>query len=718
MHSFESSSFFNFLTKTRYLVFTFSMIVILFVTTYLFIFEQKQNEKKLNTELKQVHEMILHQFESYLHPLQGSLSFYSALDGQISSKLYREHAEARGLYSNFKGSLGFGFIRAVKTKEINSYLKKMKSERPDFHLKRLKDDRVVPRDEILVIEVVEPIERNKSAIGLVVSDELHRLEGAMYSQDTGEAALTKSIQLVQANQIEAGFLLYMPVYKYFTESNGEKGKRFLGWVYSPLIASHVITTALGAVYNKFKYRVFEDEVESKTLLFENKDVNYQSSTFSPLDSISMNFGGRTWKIEVDYFASDKKISSIFLRYSNTIVFFLLGISISFLLFYFIRNKELAEKNKKTHASQITFQKESAFYNSILNNIPESISCWSKDWSLLFCNSNFEEKFLRLNEISSGLVMSKILDLETFAQIEVYIPIVLNGDEAEFEIIRKDETYYIVRLEPDKVKDRVVGFLMILIDITELKRFQVEQKRYEAQLIEKSKLSSLGEVAGGIAHEINNPLAIIKATAQRIKKEISSSIDLDKEKILKNSEKIIETTDRIAKIITGLRNFSRDAGEDQHDFVMMEEVITDTLALCQEKFKNSGIQLDVDICPEASLLVNKVQMSQVLTNLILNSYDAIHENKERWVKVKVTKEYGNLVKIIVQDSGKGIDPQIVKKLMQPFFTTKELGHGTGLGLSISLGIVEKHGGKLYYDSSYSNTTFVIELPFVDAVKFSA
>lgn len=234
--------------------------------------------------------------------------------------------------------------------------------------------------------------------------------------------------------------------------------------------------------------------------------------------------------------------------------------------------------------------------------------------------------------------------------------------------------------------------------------QLEEQRNQA--IQASKLSSLGEMAGGIAHEINNPLTIISALATRTKKNL-----LDKkipiEKSADNLDKIVLTVDRIAKIIKGLRAFSRDSNGEAFKYKKVSEIIEMTLELCQERFRDHGIEIRQYINPEVEIHCREIQIVQVLVNLLNNSLDAVSDLPLKWIEISAG-DLGGMVMIRVTDSGAGISQDVVDQIMLPFFTTKEVGKGTGLGLSISKGIIEAHEGKFYYELNEGHTSFVLEL----------
>jgi PAS domain S-box-containing protein len=238
----------------------------------------------------------------------------------------------------------------------------------------------------------------------------------------------------------------------------------------------------------------------------------------------------------------------------------------------------------------------------------------------------------------------------------------------------------------------------------------ENRENELKLLQSARMATLGEMAGGIAHEINNPLAIIHGRARQIVRSLEKG-DYDKKKLIIDVTKLEIIADRIAKIVKGLRTFSRDSSGDPMNTERVRDMVRETLELALEKFKNSDIPIEVIYVDDVYVLCRSQQFGQVLLNLINNAFDAVLQLQEKWIKIKVEKA-GLLARISVIDSGRGIEESIAMKMMNPFFTTKEVGKGTGLGLSISKGIAESHGGQLFYDKSQEHTTFCFELPMVD------
>lgn len=234
----------------------------------------------------------------------------------------------------------------------------------------------------------------------------------------------------------------------------------------------------------------------------------------------------------------------------------------------------------------------------------------------------------------------------------------------------------------------------------------------AKMVNSSKMATLGEMSAGIAHEINNPLAIIVGKTDKLER-LAARPDTTVATLLPEFADIKKTAHRIASLIKGLRTFSRNSEGDPFLPASVDGLVTDTLALCKERFKNSSVNLIVPESLELEIDVRATQISQILLNLLNNAYDAVNGTHDAWIKLEIMTVDTRFIRFVVSDSGLGIPANVADKIMNPFFTTKDIGKGTGLGLSISQGMAHDHGGSLRLDSLAPNTCFILELPIRQA-----
>ncbi len=249
------------------------------------------------------------------------------------------------------------------------------------------------------------------------------------------------------------------------------------------------------------------------------------------------------------------------------------------------------------------------------------------------------------------------------------------------------------------KFEVIGRLLIMDDIT-------QRVDLEAQLSQADKLSSIGLLAAGVAHEVNTPLAVISSYTQMLAKQLQG--DAQKSGLL---EKITRQTFRASEIVNNLLNFSRTSGTEIGD-VDVNKVIADTLALLEHQFKVAKVQVESSPAQELSPIKgNAGRLQQVFLNLFLNAKDAMPNGGA----LRVATMNGESVSVSVSDTGSGIAPEHVQRIYDPFFTTKTSprdgqSRGTGLGLSVTYGIIQEHAGKIRVESRPGEgTTFILDFP---------
>ncbi|MGD0345400.1 MAG: ATP-binding protein [Terracidiphilus sp.] len=249
----------------------------------------------------------------------------------------------------------------------------------------------------------------------------------------------------------------------------------------------------------------------------------------------------------------------------------------------------------------------------------------------------------------------------------------------------------------------VGRIVLVDDIT-------ERVALETQLAQADKLSSIGLLAAGVAHEINTPLAVISSYAQMLAKQLRGDARAD-DRLGPVLDKITQQSFRAAEIANGLLNFSRTS-TTEFRATDLNQVIRDTLSLLEHQFKTAQILVDLDLAEELPPINgNPGKLQQVFLNLLLNAKDAMPGGG----RLRVATLLNGHVEAVVADSGSGIAPEHLKRIYDPFFTTKNIlgdKRGTGLGLAVSYGIIQEHAGKIRVESAIgAGTTFHLEFPLL-------
>jgi C4-dicarboxylate-specific signal transduction histidine kinase len=242
----------------------------------------------------------------------------------------------------------------------------------------------------------------------------------------------------------------------------------------------------------------------------------------------------------------------------------------------------------------------------------------------------------------------------------------------------------------------------------LRQTEKELDKKQQELVVQEKMASLGQMAGGVAHEINSPLATIAIKVEQLE-EMLKEDTLDKKLALEWMRTVRETSQRIAKIVEGLRTFSRDGSSDPMAVAKLQDIVDQTLILCAEKMRHHGVEIRISgFTEDLSIMCRATQISQVLLSFLNNSFEAIGSLSEKWIEISARAQ-DPWVELTVTDSGSGISSEISEKIFDPFFTTKEVGKGTGLGLSVSKSVLEGHGGSICLDKKSDHTRFVILFP---------
>ena len=345
-------------------------------------------------------------------------------------------------------------------------------------------------------------------------------------------------------------------------------------------------------------------------------------------------------------------------------------------------------------------------HSVMDSTSEGIMELGRDWTILYGNrkavttlpdfkvgKNYWACFPAVRNTPTELGLRKTMEERVETAFENYY--------------EPYDLYYRVRIFPTET-----GIAIFFTDITSEKTLQ-NQLAVE-QLLREKRIEALSHMAGGLAHEISNPLAIIHARASDLK-ELTATETVAPQAIRKACDSIVNTADRAIRILRGLRGFAREAGNDPMEWASIHSITDQCLELQQTRFSRHNVALTMNLPADTPLfLCRETQVIQILTNLLNNAFDAIDQSErhsspgDRWVILTASHTMDSIV-IDVADSGPGIDDKIRPHLMDPFFTTKSPGLGTGVGLSLSRAIAQDHGGTLTLCSNTRNTCFRLVLP---------
>lgn len=350
--------------------------------------------------------------------------------------------------------------------------------------------------------------------------------------------------------------------------------------------------------------------------------------------------------------------------------------------------------------------------SAFDQVAEQVAIFELDGTVLFLNTAFREFNSEiLDALDKRFTLNDFLQ-EGVKQDSFPDAIPAPDDWIKDQLTRQNSSPLEVRRAPNRVLLTVqsfvegIGTVLSAKDITTL-------RQSERQLVQASKMATLGEMATGIAHELNQPLGVIRMASSNSLKRMAkghSEVNFYQGKF----ERIVEQTERAAQIINHMRVFGRKAEGRQEPFDLRGS-LEQMCSLARTQFHTKDISLIMELPDgDSFVLGEKVIFEQVLLNLFSNARDAIETHCLVGGEIYVSAEFGCSGKhrVIIEDSGGGVPESILDKLFEPFFTTKEPGKGTGLGLSISFGTIKEMGGNITVTNEEKGARFVIELPKVE------
>lgn len=272
--------------------------------------------------------------------------------------------------------------------------------------------------------------------------------------------------------------------------------------------------------------------------------------------------------------------------------------------------------------------------------------------------------------------------------------------------------YETSLRPLEANGEIQAVMGMTADMT--KHLQMEQFLDDERhrLLATQRLNSLAGIASGLAHEINNPLAIISGYAEQLHTQAQAG-QLASDRLIFSTGKIMEACDRCHTIIESLKHFARDGSYDPFETCSVNDIVAVALQLSEQSFHAMGVKLEWQpLIQDVELKGRRLQLIQALFNVLRNACEASLQVKEPKVSIQVL-DHGDRASIEVMDNGPGIPESLRVKIFEPFFTTKDQMRSVGVGLSTAKGMIEEHEGRISFISSPGATCFSISLPKVPA-----
>jgi PAS domain S-box-containing protein len=373
----------------------------------------------------------------------------------------------------------------------------------------------------------------------------------------------------------------------------------------------------------------------------------------------------------------------------------------------IENSLLYQEQTR-RAEELALLKE--FNESIVESVNVGLLAVDERGRVKSCNTTFEQLFGIDREQAIGHRVEKLFDqkfaqslLQLIGKRSWHLTELRNAYKLFAESRTGEDLILNVAIAPLRsTAGENTGAIIVLEDIS-------SRLKLEEQLQQREKLSSIGLLAAGVAHEVNTPLTGVSSYTQMLLGMLSE--DDPKHALL---EKVHKQTERASNIVNNLLNFSRAGNSEEFIELDLNRILEDTLQLLEVQLRRSQVELEKDYTPQLpATFGNAGKLQQVFTNLILNARDAMPEGGKIILSTRMT---GDGVEIQITDNGEGIAPENLTKIYDPFFTTKEVGKGTGLGLAVSYGIVQEHSGEIKVESRLGEgTTFRLIFPAAEPIK---
>lgn len=712
---------------------------------------QKENFDHTTSEIVLRVEQRLSNYEQALRGLEGL--FVSSK--HVDRDEFHKYIEKLILSVHYAGIQSVGFSRIITPQEKNSHVDAVRKEGfPDYAMRPEGG-----RDIYTSILYVEPFSRrNLNAFGYDMYTDAVQREAMEQSRDSDATIISGKVTLPGevGQQEQTSFSMYVPVYKngmpYGTIA--ERRANIIGWIYASFRINALMKGILEGLANQFDYEIFDGEkVELASLMFDSDNhfvLHKDSSLYHARQRIEIT--GRPWLISVRSLPDfEKNIDTeeiTVIRLAGVLVSVLLSV----LVFLLVNGRTRALKLARDMTRKL--QKSEARLAMTLSSA--ELGAW--DWDIKTGNVVFNVRWAEMR----GLLPEEVEFNINFKDKDICpddVPLFqeklashFKGSSevfnAQYRVCIKSGTWIwimgrgsVIEWDAEGHPARMVG---IDLDITDSKQIEIdlrvaakELEEAQSHLLQSEKMASIGQLAAGVAHEINNPIGYVYSNLGTLEKYLQDIFEMFNQyeqaesaindaNVLERlatakdrldiaflkvdvSDLMVESKEgitRVKLIVQNLKDFSHADDTEEWRDTDLHQGLNATLNIANNeiKYKAELIKEYGDL-PEIKCLSS--QLNQVFMNLLVN---AAHAIEDRGTITLRTGREGEEVWVEITDTGKGIAPEHFKKIFDPFFTTKPIGKGTGLGLSLSYGIIQKHHGRIEVKSEVGRgTIFRVWLP---------
>ena len=698
-------------------------------------------------------EKIVTQLVTQLHKheevLKGGAGLFKISD-DVTRKQWREYVSVQQFNHILSGILGIGYAVCLTPEEKTPHIHKIRSQGfPEY--------RITPEGErpvYIPVTYLEPLNAsNLLAIGFDMYSESNRLAAMNQAKNSGEASLATGVILLQETETikPYGLLMYLPVYKqgFPTVTREQRRSAIKGFIYSPIRLKEFVYGTLGKLPTDIAFEIFDGTTtQSEKLRFSSlvheKTLLPASYRPSLASSRTIELYGRTWTFVFKSLPSFDRAFNKITSYAILITGILISLLLSGIAYMLQTTSVKAQELAQGMTQELRESEEKL--RLILHTVGEAIYGIDMAGRCTFANPTCLRLLGYQAEEILGKQMHKLVhhshaDGTPYPGHEclIFNTLITNiGCHVDREVYwRGDGTNFPVEYWsiPQEKDGEVVGAVVTFLDITDRINKEAAQRKQETILIQKEKMASLGQLAAGVAHEINNPMGFVainlsvmsqyfdriicydrticeqfgalpKATRDSIE---ASRASLDLNYILTDGVDLLNASrrgvERVKKIVGDLKTFARNKPED-NELTDLNSCMESALTIVYNELKYVAT-INKKYGSPQKFLCNPDQMSQVFLNLLVNAAHAIVPPGEIVLSSWHDDTY---VYAAISDTGTGIPEAIRDRLFEPFFTTKEVGKGTGLGLSVSYEIIKKHNGTIQVDSQIGvGTTFTVILP---------